>query len=88
MDGRLNRERITKRESAIADLVAAAREIKRVNDAQREYTAKLQALAAEARRTGKSQTHKLKGLSLIVHDYGNGVAMLLEALAKFERICF
>jgi hypothetical protein len=69
-------------EAAVLELVEAAREIRRVREAQIKYTADLQALAAEARRTGKSQSHRVEPR---VHDYGNGVEALLEALAKYER---
>ena len=71
-----------RRDKAMAKLVEAAREIRRVRQAQVAYTRELQALAAEARRTGKSQTHRIGPR---VHDYGNGVELLLLALEDLER---
>jgi len=63
-------------------MIEAAREIRRVHEAQAAYTRELQALAAEARRTGKSQSHRIGPR---VHDYGNGIERLLIALAAYER---
>ena len=71
-----------KREKALAELLDAAREIRRVREAQAAYVRGLQELAAEARRTGKSQSHRIQPR---VHDYGNGVELLLLALGKYER---
>lgn len=68
----------------VDELVAAAREVKAVHDAQTAYTRELQALAAEARRTGKSQSHRIQ-IQPRVHDYGNAIASLLEALERLER---
>ncbi len=68
--------------SALMELVDAAREVKRVKDLQVAYTRELQELAAEARRTGKSQSHRIQPR---VHDYGNGVDMLILALERYER---
>jgi hypothetical protein len=62
-------------------LVEAAREVRRVNEAQREYTRQLQAIAAEARKTGESQSHRIPPK---VYDYGAAVAALLDALEKYE----
>lgn len=67
---------------AVYDLVKAAREIRRVREAQSAYVRELQELAAEARRTGKSQSHRIQPR---VHDYGNGVEMLMLALEKYEK---
>lgn len=68
--------------SARDELVAAAREIRRVRLAQAEYTRQLQQLAAEARATGQSQAHRIPPR---VYDYGNAVDTLLAALDKYER---
>jgi hypothetical protein len=66
----------------VALLVEAAREIGRVREAQAKYTRDLQGLASEARRTGKSQSHRIPPR---VYDYGNGVDALIDALEKYER---
>jgi hypothetical protein len=63
-------------------LVEAAREIRRVHDVQAKYVRELQEIAADARRLGQSQSHRIGPR---VHDYGNGVDALLAALAKYER---
>lgn len=63
-------------------LVEAAREVRRVRDAQVAYTRELQRLAAEARKTGKSQSHRIPPR---VHDYGDCIAALLTALEGYER---
>lgn len=67
---------------ATAGLVDAAREIRRVRDAQNQYTRQLQELATETRRTGESQAHRIPPR---VYDYGDAVASLLEALESYER---
>jgi hypothetical protein len=72
----------TKRKAAVDKLVEAAREIRRVREAQAAYTRELQELASEARRTGVSLSHRIGPR---VHDYGDGVEMLLLALADYER---
>jgi hypothetical protein len=56
---------------------AAAQGIREMDRKQREYTRHLQDLAAEARRTGQSQTHRIQPR---VHDFGNVVADLIDAL--------
>lgn len=68
----------------IRALIEAAREVKRVRDSQVAYTRQLQQLASEARATGKSQSHRIPTAPR-VHDYGDCIAALLEALEKCER---
>jgi hypothetical protein len=58
----------------------AAKEIERLFNLDKERTVRMQELASEARRTGKSKTHKLKNLAPTVIDYGDAVMELIEAL--------
>lgn len=66
----------------LAKLVEAAREMKRINDAQRAHVVELQMLAAEARRTGENLTHRVQPRAF---DYGNAMMDLLGALEKYEK---
>lgn len=70
--------------NGISALIEAARGVKAVRDRQTAYTRQLQQLAAEARRTGKSQSHRIP-TAPAVHDYGDCIAALLAALEKVER---
>jgi len=69
---------------AVEEMLEAAREIRRIFDAQTAYTRKLQELAAEARRTGQNLSHRIPQ-DPVVHDYGNGIFALLAALDKYEK---
>lgn len=71
------------KERPIDELIAAARDIKRVYDSQREYTEKLQALAAEALRTGQNLSHRIP--APIVHDYSTPIERLVRALGKIDK---
>lgn len=63
-------------------LEAVALKIKRARDARWERVRKVQELAAEARRTGKSQSHRLHEVDSIgVWDLGDLVDELCAALA-------
>lgn len=66
----------------LSELLDAAREIRRVHEAQTAYGRQLQELAAEARRTGQNQTHRIPPRA---YDYGNGVERLLLALERIDR---
>ena len=71
------------RADTVKALVVAAKEIKRVRDAQAEYTKKLCNLAAEAKRTGKNLSHRIP--DPVVHDYGTAIERLINALAGMEE---
>ena len=70
---------------AVELLLAAAREMRRINDLQRAYTVEIQQLASEARRTGENLTHRIRQPQAF--DYGNAMMDLLDALDKHEKAC-
>ena len=72
-----------KKVEALTDMVMAAREIRRVSEDHKEYVRGLQKLAAEARKTGESQSHRMTEQAF---DYGSGVEALLEALERYEKV--
>ena len=67
---------------SLLEIARAAEEIKVQNDKQRAHTIRLQELADEARRTGKSLTHKIPPVAF---DYGDSIGHLLAALADAKK---
>lgn len=70
----------------LARLLDAAREMRRINIEQQAYTIRLQQLAAEARKIGTSQTHRIPKLPPRAFDYGNAMSSLLDALEKYDKV--
>ena len=71
-----------RKQRALQDLIKAARDVREVNNRQREGLRHIQALAAEARRTGENLTHRIRP---VAYDYGDSILDLLDALDRYEK---
>lgn len=68
--------------AAVLGLIDAAKEMRRINEAQRKHVVELQQLAAEARRTGENLSHRIPNRAF---DYGDAMAKLLAHLHDYEK---
>lgn len=82
LERKLLKEIATRQEKALADLIAAARQIRAVNNAERAHIVEVQKIAAEARKTGKNLSHRIQPKAF---DYGDSVYALLDALERYEK---
>lgn len=67
----------------IEKLIEAARKLDAVCEKREQRTKQILELAAEARRTGEPQTHRLKELPEVM-DIGNEVAEIREAVRRIR----
>lgn len=64
-------------------LLFAARRIRELRDRQNARVKFIQGLAAEARRTGVSQAHRVSEAPKVT-DYGDAIEDLIAAVARFD----
>ena len=84
-DNRWKMEELTVRDKRVKKLLKICREIRRLDSLQKEKTKKLQGLANEARRTGKSLSHLISHDCTVI-DFGDVIEDLLRVLKPLDKI--